>query len=81
MIVCGGCNGLKCLDSVDAYYPKTGKWQKLAPLKTARRGSAIAVIKGLLTFFSITCFSNSAVLSDYFVLDIGTNNCFFLIGC
>lgn len=48
VIVCGGCNGWKCLDSVDAYSPKTGKWQRLAPLKTARRGSAVAVVKGLL---------------------------------
>ncbi|CAG9536915.1 unnamed protein product [Cercopithifilaria johnstoni] len=48
VIVCGGCNGWKCLDSVDAYYPKTGKWQKLAPLKIARRGCAVAVVKDSL---------------------------------
>uniref|UniRef100_A0A1I7VWL3 F-box/kelch-repeat protein SKIP11-like n=1 Tax=Loa loa TaxID=7209 RepID=A0A1I7VWL3_LOALO len=48
VIVCGGCNGWKCLDSVDAYNPKTGKWQRLAPLKTARRGSAVAVVKDSL---------------------------------
>uniref|UniRef100_A0A1I8EUQ8 Kelch domain-containing protein family protein n=1 Tax=Wuchereria bancrofti TaxID=6293 RepID=A0A1I8EUQ8_WUCBA len=48
VIVCGGCNGWKCLDSVDAYSPKTGKWQRLASLKTARRGSVVAVAKDSL---------------------------------
>lgn len=46
MVVCGGCDSWKCLDSVEAFRPRTGAWQYLAPLKTARRGCAVVVVKG-----------------------------------
>ncbi|VDM84086.1 unnamed protein product [Strongylus vulgaris] len=37
-----------CMDSVEAYDPKTNSWRMLSKMRTARRGCAVAVIRGEL---------------------------------
>ncbi|KIH49706.1 kelch repeat protein, partial [Ancylostoma duodenale] len=45
VVACGGCDRWNCMDSVEAYDPKTNTWRMLSKMRTARRGCAVAVIR------------------------------------
>ena len=42
----GGRDGLKTLNYVECYDPKTGEWTKLPPMLTHRHGVGVAVLDG-----------------------------------
>lgn len=48
IIAAGGCDRWTCMDSVEAYDPKTNAWRQLPKLRQARRGCAIAVVRDTL---------------------------------
>ncbi|KAF1748505.1 hypothetical protein GCK72_024972 [Caenorhabditis remanei] len=48
IIAAGGCDRWTCMDSVEAFDPKTNAWRQLPKLRQARRGCAIAVVREAL---------------------------------
>ena len=45
-LVLGGRDGLKTLNNVECYDPKTCEWTTLAPMLTHRHGVGVAVLGG-----------------------------------
>lgn len=48
IVAAGGCDRWTCMDSVEAFDPKTNAWRQLPKLRQARRGCAIAVVRDTL---------------------------------
>ncbi|CAO4386171.1 unnamed protein product [Caenorhabditis nigoni] len=48
IIAAGGCDLWNCMDTVEAYDPKTNAWRQLPKLRQARRGCAVAVVRDTL---------------------------------
>lgn len=48
VVAAGGCDRWTCMDSVEAFDPKTNAWRQLPKLRQARRGGAVAVVRDTL---------------------------------
>ena len=67
VIAAAGCDRWACMDTVEAYDPKTNSWRQLAKLRQPRRGCAVAVVRDSL--YVIGGHDGSQSLSTVEVLD------------
>lgn len=52
MYVIGGAESWNCLNTVERYNPENNTWTLIAPMNVARRGAAVTVHAGELTYIT-----------------------------